>query len=306
MSVRKIAAAFAALMTALVGHASMALADPVVSMPEAGKFGMQHAYSPVAVQLESFHQLLLYIIIGIVAFVLLLLLTVVVRFNRRANPVPSKTSHHTLLEVAWTVLPVLILVIVAVPSFRVLYYGDRTPNPEMTVKITGHQWYWSYEYPDNGDVSFDSNIVGDDDLKPGQPRLLTVDNEMVVPVGTNIRLLLTGADVIHSWFVPSLAVQLHAVPGRINETWTRADQEGIFYGQCTLICGTNHGFMPIVVHALSKEDYKIWAEKTKTAGIDAGRAFLATLDHSNQADKVRTADQANKVRTASAAADAAR
>ncbi|TWB45335.1 cytochrome c oxidase subunit II [Nitrospirillum pindoramense] len=278
MSVRKNAAAFAALLTALAGRASVALADPVVSMPEAGKLGMQHAYSPVAVQLENFHSLLLYIIIGIVAFVSLLLLTVMVRFNRRANPVPSKTSHHTLLEVAWTVVPVLILVIVAVPSFRVLYYGDRTPNPELTVKITGHQWYWSYEYPDNNDIAFDSNIVSDSDLKPGQPRLLTVDNEMVVPVGTPVRLLLTGADVIHSWYVPSLGVQLHAVPGRINETWLQASVEGTFYGQCTLICGTNHGFMPIVVHAVSKEDYKAWAEKTKTAGIDAGREFLASLE----------------------------
>ncbi|WP_044558680.1 cytochrome c oxidase subunit II [Azospirillum sp. B4] len=278
MSVRKNAAAFAALLTALAGRASVALADPVTSMPEAGKLGMQPAYSPVAVQLESFHSLLLYIIVGIVAFVSLLLLTVMVRFNRRANPVPSKTSHHTLLEVAWTVVPVLILVIVAVPSFRVLYYGDRTPNPEMTVKITGHQWYWSYEYPDNNDIAFDSNIVSDSDLKPGQPRLLTVDNEMVVPVGTPVRLLLTGADVIHSWFVPSLGVQLHAVPGRINETWLQASVEGTFYGQCTLICGTNHGFMPIVVHAVSKEDYKTWAEKTKTAGIDAGREFLASLE----------------------------
>ncbi|MEE3626731.1 cytochrome c oxidase subunit II [Nitrospirillum sp. BR 11752] len=289
MSVRKNAAAFAALLTALAGRASVALADPVVSMPEAGKLSMQHAYSPVAVQLENFHSLLLYIIIGIVAFVSLLLLTVMVRFNRRANPVPSKTSHHTLLEVAWTVVPVLILVIVAVPSFRVLYYGDRTPNPELTVKITGHQWYWSYEYPDNNDIAFDSNIVSDSDLKPGQPRLLTVDNEMVVPVGTPVRLLLTGADVIHSWYVPSLGVQLHAVPGRINETWLQASVEGTFYGQCTLICGTNHGFMPIVVHAVSKEDYKTWAEKTKTAGIDAGREFLASLEAAKATTKTALA-----------------
>lgn len=256
-----------------------ALADSgVVSMPQAGEMNLQHPYSPVAEQLVSFHTELTYIITGIVAFVLLLLLVVIVRFNHRANPVPSRNSHNTLLEVAWTVLPVLILVVVAIPSFRVLYYGDKAVDPQMTIKITGHQWYWSYEYPDQGDLAFDSNIVADGDLKPGQPRLLTVDNQMVVPVGTTIRLLLTGADVIHSWFVPSLGVQLHAVPGRINETWTKVTTAGTFYGQCTLICGTNHGFMPIVVRAVSPETYAQWAQAAKTGGADAGNAVLAALD----------------------------
>lgn len=250
----------------------------VVSMPEAGQVLLQHPYSPVAQQLVAFHTELLWIIGGIVIFVLALLLTVIVRFNRRANPVPSQNSHNTLLEVAWTVLPVLILVIIAVPSFRVLYYGDKAVDPQMTVKITGHQWYWSYEYPDQDGIGFDSLLVEEGDLKPGQPRLLTVDNQMVVPVGTTIRLLLTGADVIHSWFVPSLGVQLHAVPGRINETWTKVTTEGTFYGQCTLICGTNHAFMPIVIRAVSADAFAKWAAAIKAGGPDAGNAVLAALD----------------------------
>ena len=160
-------------------------------------------------------------------------------------------------------IPVVILVVVAVPSFKLLYYGDRTPNPEMTLKVVGHQWYWSYEYPDLGEVKFDSNIVAAADLKPGQKRLLDVDQPVVLPINTNVRIQFASTDVMHSWFMPALGVQVYTTPGRLNEGWVNITKEGTYYGQCNQICGVNHGFMPIKVQALSKDAYAKWAEEAK-------------------------------------------
>jgi cytochrome c oxidase subunit 2 len=185
------------------------------------------------------------------------------RFRASANPVPSKTSHHTLVEVVWTVVPILILIVIAVPSFKLLYYGDKSPDAQLTIKAIGHQWYWSYEYPDNGNFTFDSNIVQEADLKPGQPRLLTTDNVVVVPVNTDVRMLVTAADVIHSWAMPAFGVKKDGVPGRLNETWFRVEREGTYYGQCSELCGQLHGFMPIEVKAVSKEAYAKWVEEAK-------------------------------------------
>jgi cytochrome c oxidase subunit 2 len=176
--------------------------------------------------------------------------------------------------VLWTVVPVIILVIIAVPSFKVLYYMDKTQDAEMTLKVTGRQWYWDYSYPDQGDIGFSSYMIPDEEIKPGQKRLLEVDNRIVLPIDTNIRILVTAGDVIHSWAMPALGIKKDAIPGRINETWARIDKEGVYYGQCSEICGTNHGFMPIAIEAVSKERFQQWVEeaKVKFAGNNDGPA----------------------------------
>jgi cytochrome c oxidase subunit II len=240
--------------------------------PRPWELGMQPPATPVKDQLSAFHDELLVIIFLITAFVLGLLLYVIVRFNHRRHPVPTRTSHNTVIEILWTVVPVLILVIIAIPSFKLMYYMDKVPNPEMTIKVTGHQWYWSYEYPDQDGLTFDSNVIADADLKPGQKRLLDVDNPLVVPVETTIRILVTGTDVIHSWFVPSFGVQEYAIVGRLNESWMRIEHQGVYYGQCNQICGINHAFMPIEVEAVPKDAFQRWLvdAKKKFARNDSG------------------------------------
>jgi cytochrome c oxidase subunit 2 len=234
----------------------------VAAVPQPWGINFQPSASAVQEHIHKFHTLLLWIIIPIVVFVSGLLLYVMLRFNAKRNPVPSKTSHNTLIEIIWTAIPVLILVVIAVPSFRLLYYEGKIVDPELTVKVTGHQWYWQYTYPDNGDIDFDSNIIADADLKPEQRvnRLLEVDNQMVVPVDTNIRIISTAADVLHSWAVPSLGVKKDSVPGRLNETWFKANKEGVYYGQCSEICGVGHGFMPIAVKVVSKDAFAAWVK----------------------------------------------
>jgi len=227
--------------------------------------GLQEGVTPVKHLVENFHDLLLVIITVITLFVLALLAYVAVRFNAKANPTPTRTSHNTVLEVAWTVIPVIILIVVAVPSFRLLYVMERTPEAEMTIKVTGRQWYWDYEYPDHGGFAFSSYMVQENELKPGQPRLLATDTHVVVPVDTVVRVQLTAGDVIHAWAMPAFGVKKDAVPGRLNETWFKVEKEGLFYGQCSEICGVNHGFMPITVEAVSKEKFAEWVAKAKVA-----------------------------------------
>jgi cytochrome c oxidase subunit 2 len=259
--------AFALTLGILFAGAGAALAD--VGRPSPWQLGLQDAASPVMVDITWFHDFLLWIITGITAFVLILLLIVIVRFNARANPTPSRTTHNSLLEVAWTILPVVILVAIAIPSFRLLFVQLDVPKPDLTVKATGKQWYWSYNYPDNGNFEFDSLIVEDKDLKPGQPRLLTVDNEMVVPVNKVVHVLVTGADVIHSFAVPSFGVRIDAVPGRLNDTWFRATSEGLFHGQCSELCGKDHAYMPITVRVVSDAEFAAWVEtEKKNAGLE--------------------------------------
>jgi cytochrome c oxidase subunit 2 len=216
------------------------------------------------------------IITVITLFVAGLLAWVVFRYNAKRNPVPSQTSHNPVLEVAWTVIPVLILVVMAIPSFRLIYYQDRTPDPDMTIKVTGHQWYWEYTYPDQGNLDIESRYVHDEDLKPGQPRLLTVDNQLVIPVGKKIRILTTSSDVIHSFFIPSFGVQRYAIPGRTIETWMEADKIGTFYGECNQICGQDHSRMPISVRAVSEADFKTWVEQTKKSASMAQLPKIAS------------------------------
>ncbi len=228
------------------------------------EMGLQPAATPVRERVDAFHNELLVIITLITLFVLGLLLYVLVRFNARRNPVPSKTTHNTLLEVIWTTVPVLILVVIAIPSFKLLYYENRTEHADMTLKVTGHQWYWSYEYPDQGDFAFDSNVLSDADAaKAGEPRLLGVDNPVVLPVGAVVRVLVSGTDVIHSWFLPSAGVQEYAVVGHVNESWLQFEHEGSYYGQCNQICGVNHPFMPIAIKVVSKTDFDAWVAGAK-------------------------------------------
>ena len=227
------------------------------------QMGLQPAATPVMERIGDFHDLLMVIITLIVLIVLGLLVAVMVKFNRKANPVPAKTTHNTLLEVMWTTVPILILVIIAVPSFKLLYFADSNPRTEMTLKITGHQWYWAYEYPDQGGFGFESYMVPQADLVKGQQRLLSVDNRVVLPVDTKIRLLMTSDDVIHNWAMPAFGVKLDAVPGRSNETWTEATRTGTYYGQCSELCGKDHAFMPIEVHVVSKAEFAVWAAEKK-------------------------------------------
>ncbi len=237
---------------------------PTPSFPHRWQLNLQTPASPVMEQMVSFHNMLLWVITIISLFVLGLLIYCALKFNERVNPVPSKTTHNTLIEVIWTAVPVLILAAIAIPSYRLLFLADRIENAEMTLKITGNQWYWSYEYPES-EISFDAIAVPDNKIDPkkGQHRLLEVDNPVVLPVDTPVRLIMTATDVIHAWTIPAFGVKTDTVPGRTNESWVRATKIGKFYGQCSELCGVDHSFMPIVVQVVSKEQYQQWVASKK-------------------------------------------
>ena len=264
--------AIAVTVVALFAGASTAFAG--LGQPTPWEMDLQDAASPIMADIIGFHTFLLWVITAITVFVLALLLIIMIRFNARANPTPSRTTHNTPLEVVWTIVPVIILVLIAIPSFRLLFTELDVPTPDITVKATGKQWYWSYAYPDNGNFEFDSLIVADKDLKPGDLRLLTVDNEMVVPVNKVVHVLVTGADVIHSFSVPSFGIKIDAVPGRINETWFKATTTGVFHGQCSQLCGKDHSFMPITVRVVNDSDFTAWVAQAKKnfAGADSAPA----------------------------------
>ncbi len=245
----------------LLASAGAALAG--MGQPSPWQIGMQDSASPVMDDITTFNTFLFWITTAIAVFVLILLAIIIVRFNARAHPVPTRTTHNTPLEIVWTIVPVIILALIAVPSFRLLFIELDVPKPDLTVKAIGKQWLWSYAYPDNGNFEFNSTMVADKDLKPGQPRLLTVDNEMVVPVNKIVHVLVTGADVIHSFTVPSFGIRIDAIPGRINDTWFKATREGTYYGQCSELCGVDHSFMPIVVRVVSEADFNAWVTKAK-------------------------------------------
>src|SRR3954451_2629548 len=235
-------------------------ASAELGQPAPWEWTLQESASPVMDYIIWFHNWLVGTITVITLFVLVLLVMVVVKFNAKANPVPSRTTHNTLIEVAWTLIPVLILVAIAVPSFRLLFLQLDIPKADLTVKATGKQWYWSYSYPDNGKFEFDSLLVQDK-----KPRLLGVDNEMVVPVNKVVRVLTTGADVIHAFAVPAFGIKIDAIPGRLNETWFKATKEGMFYGQCSELCGKDHAFMPIAVRVVKDGEYDAWKKKQVAA-----------------------------------------
>jgi len=231
--------------------------------PEPWQMGFQAPASPTMASIKEFHDLLLVIISCIAVFVMILLGYVLVRFNAKSNPVPSKTTHNTVIEVLWTAVPVMILVIIAIPSFKLLYFMDHTTEPDMTLKVIGHQWYWSYEYPDHGNFTFDANMTFAEDLEDKSLRMMETDNHVVLPVGKKVRLLFTADDVIHSWGVPALGVKLDTVPGRLNETWVEITKPGMYYGFCSELCGVNHSYMPVAVRAVSEDEFNAWVETAK-------------------------------------------
>jgi len=248
------------------------------ALPVDWQTGFQPAASPVMEWIEDFHRELLVIIVAVSLFVLALLMWIIVRYNQRRNPVPSKTAHNTLLEVAWTLIPVIILVIIAIPSFRLLYFEADIPTPDLTIKAIGKQWFWTYEYPASK-IAFDSLGLSDADAaKKGEPRLLGVDNALWVPVNKVVEIDTTGADVIHSWAMPQMGVKMDAVPGRINRTWFKATKIGTFYGECSELCGARHAFMPIELHVVSEADYSAWlagAKKKFSASLDTNTRVAA-------------------------------
>ena len=236
------------------------------NQPVDWQLGFQKSASKSMSDIVWFHDyMLLPIITGITAFVLFLLLYTCVRYRASKNKVASTTSHNTIIEVIWTLVPCLILIVMAVPSFKVLYSQDSIPKADVTIKAIGYQWYWGYEYPDHDSITFDSFMLTEDELEEGQPRLLSTDNQLVVPVNTNIKMQITSdpAGVIHSWAVPSLGVKMDAIPGRLNETYFNVNEPGIYYGQCSELCGPGHGFMPISIRAVSQEDFASWVEEAK-------------------------------------------
>jgi cytochrome c oxidase subunit 2 len=274
MLVLKRLAAVAAAVTPLLAGSEVALAG--VGQPTNWQLGFQQSVTPVMDNIVWFHDFLLWLITAITVFVLALLLIIFVRFNARANPTPSKTTHNTLLEVVWTLVPVVILVTIAVPSFKLLFLQQTIPQADLTVKATGKQWYWTYTYPDDK-FEFDSLMLKDNERKADQPRLLAVDNDMVVPVNKVVRVQVIGSDVIHAFAVPSFGIKIDAVPGRLNETWFQATREGVYYGQCSELCGKDHAYMPIAVRVVNERDYAAWLDQAKRKFAMDGGAQATTL-----------------------------
>ena len=257
----------------------IALAESVEMRSTPWQLFFQNPMSPSAEKIYEFNVFLLWVEGLITVFVLGLMAYICIKFRAKKNPTPSKTTHNTFLEVLWTGIPVFILIAIAIPSIKILYFTDTTQNAEMTLKITGNQWYWTYEYPDHDGLTFDSNMLTDDELKPGQPRLLSVDNPVVLPANTKIRLLMGSNDVMHNWAMPSLAIKVDTVPGRINETWTEINEAGDYFGQCSELCGVNHGFMPIHIRALPREQFANWIAKAKKEFASNVKATPKKLVH---------------------------
>lgn len=258
MSLNKIFHVVAAFLVTFFSSGATALADGIFKA-KPDQLGFMAPATEVMRDIVSFHNWLLVMCIGISLFVMIMMLIIFIKFNAKANPIPSKTTHHTGLEVVWTIVPIIILLVIAVPSFKLLYLQDVIPESDLTIKAIGHQWYWSYEYPDHDDFSFDSIMLTDEEAAAaGYPRLLGTDTHIVVPVNKTVRLLVTASDVIHAWAIPAFGVKIDAVPGKLNETWFNVDREGMYYGQCSELCGKDHGFMPIMVEVVSQEKYDAW------------------------------------------------
>ena len=277
-------AALAALFALMTGAASAT----VIGEPIDGQLGLQGSATPVMDMITSFHDQLLWIITAISLFVLALLIWVMVRYNEKSNPEPQKFSHNTMVEIIWTAVPVLILVVIAVPSFRLLYFQDTIPEAEFTIKTTGNQWNWTYEYVDHGGFQWVANMVPDDELGSTpwpQRRNLSTDLPMVVPSDTVVRMEVTASDVIHNWAMPAFGIKMDAIPGRLNETWfeVSAEDEGIYFGQCSELCGLLHAFMPIEVHVVPRDVFDAWVESANEDPYEAPRVLEAYYSDSGDA-----------------------
>ncbi len=263
MSLNKIVNAVAVFLVTFLAGGATALASGVYKA-DPGQVGLMEPATQVMRNIVGFHDALLWMCIIVSGFVLALMIFIFIKFNAKANPTPSTTTHHTGLEIVWTTVPIIILLFIAIPSFKLLYLEDVVPEADLTVKAIGNQWYWTYEYPDHDDLSFDAIMLSDEEAAAaGHPRLLGTDNHIVVPVNKTVRVIVTANDVIHSWAMPAFGVKIDAVPGKLNETWFKAEREGIYYGQCSELCGKDHGFMPIMVEVVSEEKYKAWLEMAK-------------------------------------------
>lgn len=276
-----------------VFFAAPAWAQDLMGQPTPGGIGLQPAASPLKHQAHFFHDaILMPIITGICLLVLGLLVWVVVRYNKKANPTPAKWSHNTLVEIVWTVLPVMILVGISLFSFRLLFAYHDMPTPDLTVKATGNQWNWAYEYPDQGVPEFISNMLPEDEAQAqGVPFRLAVDEPIVVPVGKTVRVLVTASDVIHAFALPAFGLKTDAIPGRVNETWFRAEREGVFYGQCSELCGVDHAFMPIQINVVSEAEFAAWVA-SKGGSMTSSTAAEAPGGTAAQAAAPAAADAA--------------
>ena len=293
---RLLGAAFGAAFTfALVMILALGPALAGFGQPSDGQIGFQEPVTEVAREIQWFYNIVNYVIIAITLFVLALLIYVMWRFNEKANPTPSKTSHNTLIEVAWTIIPIFILVAMAIPSFKLLYLQYTFPPPAVTIKATGNAWFWSYQYPDQGDFEISSYALSDEDAKAeGKPRLLAVDNEIVVPINKVVHMLVTSNDVIHNWTIPSFGSKIDAVPGRTTTTWFKAEREGVYYGQCSELCGKDHAKMPIAVRVVSDDVYTKWIEAWKEEDEDLAKEILDAVAQAPSKDSQKVAHISNK------------
>ena len=264
MFTRSILTGFSTLVTGMIISGTEVLANPQTGQPAEWQLGFQRAVTPVMESISTLHNYVLILITLISLFVAGLLIYVVVRFNATSNPTPSNTTHHTVIEVLWTAIPILILVVMAIPSFKLLYFQDTVPEQvDVNIKATAYQWFWTYEYTDD-DFEFDAfKLEPDEAEEAGEPYLLATDTKVVVPVGKVVRVQITAADVIHAWAVPALGVKMDANPGRLNELWFQVDEPGVFYGQCSELCGQGHAFMPIAVEAMDESDYEVWLSEAR-------------------------------------------
>ena len=273
MSLNKIFSVVTAFLVTFLVTGAAALADGIYKA-KPDQLGFMEPATQVMRDIVSFHDGLLIMCIVVSLFVMILMLYIFIKFNAKSNPTPSTTTHHTGLEIVWTTIPIIILLVIAIPSFKLLYLEDVIPEADLTVKAVGNQWYWTYEYPDHDDFSFDSVMLTDDEAKAaGHPRLLGTDTHVVVPVNKTVRLIVTASDVIHAWTIPAFGVKIDAVPGKLNETWFNVEREGMYYGQCSELCGKDHGFMPIMVEVVSQEKYDAW--------IEMAREEYATIEKDN-------------------------
>ena len=268
----------------LLGFAGGASAQQPVDY----QMGFQPSATPVMEQVSAFNDGILIAMTAVVIVVLALLLWVIIKYNKGANPEPRRFSHNTLVEVIWTGVPILILLVIAIPSFKLLKLSDEVPEADLTIKAIGYQWYWEYQYPDHGDFGFVANMLTDEEAAAaGEPRKLAVDNKVVVPVNSTVRIITTATDVIHAWTIPSFGIKIDAVPGRLNETWFNATKEGVFYGQCSELCGIRHAFMPIAVDVVSEAEFQTWVDSQRAlAGLDpmyVDDVKLASADAANAA-----------------------